>query len=96
MTREEFILQKQEIEEQMMQSRLDEHNAIAKINEKFEERLRILADDYRKCRETIFEERDFARREKKNEYKNKRTELFLKDCELIDQWRAQRKEGGEV
>ena len=45
MTREQFILQKQEIEEQMRQTRVAEKKDMAAVNREYELRLRDLSDD---------------------------------------------------
>ena len=97
MTREEYMLQKQEIDEQMKQTRTAEKKETAAVNDEYELRLRDLGDAYRKQRQALFEERDAKRLEIESRYKDERRALWVKDCELVSQWRLQlNKEGGAL
>ncbi|MBQ7987357.1 MAG: hypothetical protein IJ253_02450 [Bacteroidaceae bacterium] len=89
MTREQFILQKQEIEEQMRQTRVAEKKDLAAVNNEYELRLRDLYDDYRKQRQACLEARGWSRLKVENHYKDQRRKLWVKDCELVSRWRAQ-------
>ena len=50
MTREEYMLQKQEIDELMKQTRIAEKKETAAVNEDYDLRLRDLSDAYRRQR----------------------------------------------
>ena len=89
MTREQYMLQKQEIEGQMKRTRIAEKRETAAINDEYELRLRDLSDAYRRQRKALFEERGQKRLEIENHYKDERRSLLVKDCELVSQWRAQ-------
>lgn len=89
MTREEYMLQKQEIDEQMKQTRTAEKKETAAVNDDYELRMRDLADAYRRQRQALFEERDQKRTEIESRYKDERRALWVKDCELVSRWRSQ-------
>ncbi len=87
-TREQYILQKQDIEERMKQSRLRQQNEIAAINEVFELRLRDCSDEYRRRRQAIFDERAAQRLEIDSKYKDVRRALWAEDVQLVEEWRS--------
>ena len=89
MTREQYMLLKQEIDEQMKQTRIAEKRETAAVNDEYELRLRDLGDAYRRKRQALFDERDQKRLEIENRYKDERRALWVKDCELVSQWRSQ-------
>lgn len=89
MTREEYMLQKQEIDELMKQTRIAEKKETAAVNEDYDLRLRDLSDAYRRQRQALFEERDAKRLQIEGRYKDERRALWVKDCELVNQWRSQ-------
>lgn len=89
MTREEYMLQKQEIDELMKQTRTAEKRETAAVNEDYDLRLRDLSDAYRRQRQALFEERDAKRLQIEGRYKDERRALWVKDCELVNQWRQQ-------
>lgn len=89
MTREEYMLQKQEIDELMKQTRIAEKRETAAVNDEYELRLQDLADAYRRQRQALFEERDAKRLQIGGRYKDERRALWVKDCELVSQWRSQ-------
>lgn len=89
MTREEYMLQKQEIDELMKKTRIAEHTEVAALNEDYELRLHDLADAYRRQRQALFEERDAKRLQIEGRYKDERRALWVKDCELVARWRSQ-------
>lgn len=89
MTREQYMLRKQEIDEQMKQTRTREKADTAALNEDYELRLRDLGNAYRRQRQKLFEERDARRLEIESQYKEQRRALWVEDCELVSQWRKQ-------
>lgn len=97
MTREEYVMRKADIEAAMKQSRRDQHNELAALNELFEMRLRDEDDEHRRRRQVIFEERDAARLEVEERYKDLRRVLWKQDAELVEEWRkGLRQEGGAL
>ncbi len=97
MTREDYIMRKQDIEEQMKQSRRNQHNELAILNEEIEDRLRDTADEYRRKRQAIFDEREEKRMEIDSRYKDVRRKLWAEDVQLVAEWRAGLlREGGEA
>lgn len=88
MTREQYIMRKADIEAAMKQSRRDEHNETAAVNEKYELLLRDETDEHRRRRQKIFDERDAARLEIESKYKDVRRELWTQDVQLVEEWRA--------
>ncbi len=96
-TREEYFVMKTEIEEKMKKSRYDEHKALAAVNERYEQRLDDLRDEYRRKRQDLFGERDLEKVEVSAKFKDIRRELWLEDCRLVERWRGQLpQEGGEA
>lgn len=89
MTREEYMLQKQEIDELMKQTRIAEKKETAAVNDDYDLRLRDLGDAYRRQRQALFGERDQQRLQIENRYKDERRALWVKDCELVARWRSQ-------
>ena len=87
MTREEYIRRKADIEAAMGQSRRDQHHELAALNEQYELRLREEGDEYRRRRQAIFDERDAARQEIEEKYKDVRRDLWSQDVQLIEEWR---------
>lgn len=88
MTREQYILRKTDIEAQMKQTRRDQHNKLAALNEQFEARLRDHTAEYRRQRQAIFDEREKQRLEIENHYKDIRRSLWTEDIQLVEEWRA--------
>ena len=87
MTREEYIRRKADIEAAMGQSRRDQHHELAALNEQYELRLREEGDEHRRRRQAIFDERDAARQEIEEKYKDVRRDLWSQDAQLIEEWR---------
>ena len=87
MTREQYIMRKADIEAAMKQSRRDQHNELAALNEQYELRLRDETDEHRRRRQAIFDERDAARLEIEGKYKDVRRELWTQDVQLVEEWR---------
>lgn len=87
MTREQYILRKQEIEERMKESRRAQHNETAALNEKFEQALRDVDDERRRKRQALFDERNNLRLEIEGRYKDVRRALWTEDVQLVAQWR---------
>lgn len=92
-TREQYMLRKQEIDEQMKQTRKQEKADTAALNEDYDLRLHDLCDAYRRQRQKLFEERDAKRLEIESRYKDQRRALWVEDCQLVSQWRAQLNNG---
>ena len=89
MTRDEFVDRKMAIEAKMKATRVDERRDISKINEEYELRLFEHMEKYLQQKRAIFDERENAREEVSEHYKNLRRELFVQDQELVHQWRSQ-------
>lgn len=89
MTREEYMLRKHEIDEQMKQTRIAQHADTATVNEDYDLRLRDLSGAYRRQRQALYEERNAKQLEIEERYKDKRRALWNEDCELVRQWRQQ-------
>lgn len=87
MTREEYIRRKADIEAAMGQSRRDQHHELAALNEQYELRLREEGDEHRRRRQAIFDERDAARQEIEEKYKDVRRDLWSQDVQLVEEWR---------
>lgn len=88
LTREEYMMRKAAIEDAMRQSRKDQSKAVAALNEEYDLVLQDAAQDYRRRRSAIFDERDTKRQEIDNHYKNIRRDLWSQDVALVSEWRA--------
>lgn len=88
LTREEYIMRKNELEDAMRQSRRDQSRAVAALNDEYELKLRDASDEYRRRRQAIFDERDTKRLEIDVHYKNIRRDLWSQDVALVSEWRA--------
>lgn len=94
-TREEYIMRKNEIEESISQSRRDQHRELVALNDKFEMRLQDERNEYRRRIQVIYDERAAARLEIDNKHKRLRRELWEQDSLLVAEWRNNLTEGGE-
>jgi len=88
LTREEYIMRKNELEDAMRQSRKDQSRILAALNDEYELKLRDASDEYRRKRQAIFDERDAKRLEIDGHYKSIRRDLWSQDVELVSEWRA--------
>lgn len=89
MTRDEFIDQRRINDELMHATRLEERKALAQVNLKYEDKFRDLEREFRRKRDQLFEERDAKKEEVSAMYKDKRRDIWSKDCVLVSEWRAQ-------
>ena len=89
MTRDEFVDQKMAIEARMKQTRTDERRDISRVNEEYELRLRAQNEQHQRERRFLFDERDKAKEDVSEHYKNLRRQLYLQDQELVHRWRSQ-------
>ena len=88
LTREEYIMRKNELEDAMRQSHKDQSRAVATLNCEYEMKLRDASDEYRRKRQAIYDERDRLRLEIEGHYKGIRRDLWSQDVELVAEWRA--------
>lgn len=87
-SREQYIMRKNEIEEAMRQSRREQGRALSALNEQYELMLRDAQDEYRRRRQAIFDERDAKRLEIDGHFKDIRRDLWSQDVALVSEWRA--------
>lgn len=96
MTYEEFMNKKMEIEAQMRKLKFDEGEARESLMRRYTDAFDNLREEMKKRREQLFTKRSLDLLLLQEEFKTRRTELWMEDTKLVLQWRSQLNEkGGE-
>ena len=97
MTREEFMLRKEEIQDLMKETRTREARECEEIDDMQIRQIHLMKEQYDAQRERLKKECRDRCDKIRAKYRKERQRLFLQDMELVAAWRNQLgKEGGEV
>ena len=82
MTRQEFLLQKEALEAQLLKLKNERKVAVADLNIRYEDRLQDLGDAYRRDRGALLDERDRLIGKTAEGYKRRRNEIHAQEATL--------------
>ena len=82
MTRQEFLLQKEALEAQLLKLKNERKVAVADLNIRYEDRLQDLGDAYRRDRGALLDRRDLLIGENAEDHKRRRNKIHAQEATL--------------